>query len=139
MSSFSENSKHKLASCHSDLRTLFEHVIRDYDCTIVCGHRGEQAQNEAYANGYSQLQWPNSKHNMYPSLAVDAVPYEKAGLDWGKLQSAFFAGYVLGVAAQLRRMGILRHRIRSGADWDRDYDVDDTTFWDSAHFEIMPD
>ena len=134
---FSENSKRKLATCHSDLRRLFEHVILDYDCTIVCGHRGEQEQNEAYAGGHSQLQWPNSKHNTEPSLAVDVVPYEKNGLDWGVLQSAHFAGYVKGIADQLFRIGTMKHHIRAGVDWDNDNDIDDTKFWDACHFEIM--
>lgn len=139
MNRFSESSERKLATCHSELQKLFRHVVMDYDCTVVCGHRGEEEQNKAYENGYSQLKWPESKHNTTPSLAVDVVPYEKGGVDWGKLQSAFFAGYVMGVADQLRRIGTIKHRIRTGADWNRDYDVDDTKFWDACHFEIMPD
>ena len=138
MSRFSDTSKRRLATCHSELQKLFNHVIIDYDCTVVCGHRGEAEQNEAYQNGYSTLKWPNSKHNYTPSLAVDVVPYEKGGLDWGKLQSAYFAGYVMGIADQLHRIGVMKHRIRTGADWNRDYDVDDTTFWDACHFELMP-
>ena len=138
MASYSLASKTKLETCHPDLQTLFFYVILGYDNTIVCGHRDRLEQEVAYANGYSKLQWPNSKHNKYPSEAVDAAPYEKSGIDWGKLQSSHFAGYVKGVADMLFRMSIISHRIRSGADWDQDNDVDDTTFWDGAHFEIIP-
>ena len=137
MSNYSLASKKKLESCHPDLQTLFFYVILGYDNTIVCGHRGQLEQEEAFVNGYSQLQWPNSKHNQYPSNAVDAVPYEKNHLDWSKLQSSNFAGYVKGIADILFRMNIISHHIRCGLDWNNDNDVDDTKFWDGAHFEII--
>lgn len=136
MSKFSESSKAKLATCHRDLQTLFNHVILEYDCTVVCGTRSQADQDKAYNEGNSKVRYPNSKHNTTPSLAVDVAPYEKSGIDWGKLQSAHFAGYVKGVADQLYRIGSITHRIRFGADWDSDDDVDDTNFWDACHFEI---
>jgi hypothetical protein len=73
-----------------------------------------------------------------PSLAVDLAPYESTGIDWGKTQSAYFAGRVMGLAEELFRQGIMKHRIRPGIDWDMDNDVDDTKFWDAGHFEIIP-
>lgn len=137
MNSFSKVSKAKLSTCHRDLQTLFEYVIVGYDCTVVCGHRGEEEQNAAFAAGNSKLKWPDSKHNSLPSKAVDVVPYEKTGLDWGKTQSAFFAGYVKGIADRLFEQGLITHRIRLGIDWNSDNDIDDTKFWDACHFEII--
>jgi peptidoglycan L-alanyl-D-glutamate endopeptidase CwlK len=138
MSKFSLTSKSKLATCHNDLQTLFNHIIEERDCTIVCGYRGEAEQNKAFKEGKSQKRFPESKHNVNPSIAVDVAPFEKTQIDWSKLQSAEFAGYVMGTADRLYREGVMKHRIRSGADWDRDYDVDDTDFWDACHFEIIP-
>lgn len=138
MNNFSKNSKMRLLTCHPDLITLFKTIILDYDCSIICGYRGKKAQNEAFTLGNSQLQWPNSKHNSSPSMAIDVAPYEKTQIDWGKLQSAEFAGYVKGVADQLFRSGIMSHKIRRGIDWDFDNDIDDTTFWDASHFELIP-
>ena len=135
--SYSFTSKTKLETCHPDLQTLFFYVSLNYENTIVCGHRGEQEQNEAFASGASQLKYPNSKHNSYPSMAVDAAPYEVNHIDWGKLQSAYFAGYVKGMAEILFRMSIISHKIRCGIDWDKDNDIDDTKFWDACHFEII--
>ena len=135
--SYSFASKTKLETCHPDLQTLFFYVSLNYENTIVCGHRGEQEQNEAFASGASQLKYPNSKHNSFPSNAVDAVPYEINHLDWGKLQSAYFAGYVKGMAEILFRMSIISHKIRCGIDWNQNNDVDDTKFWDACHFEII--
>jgi peptidoglycan L-alanyl-D-glutamate endopeptidase CwlK len=133
---FSELSKSRLSGCHMDLQILFKHVILEYDCMVVCGQRGEAEQNEAFAKGNSKLQYPNSKHNSLPSIAVDVVPYEN-GPDWSKLQSAHFAGYVKGIADQLLRIGTIKSKIRCGVDWDKDNDIDDTKFWDGGHFEII--
>ena len=138
MNHFSDISKKRLSTCHRDLRILFAHVINDYDCTIVCGHRDEAEQNKAFREGKSQLQFPKSKHNRIPSEAVDAAPYEHPGIDWGKTQAAYFAGYVKGIADKLYTMGVISHRIRSGIDWDNDNDIDDTNFWDAYHFELIP-
>lgn len=138
MNKFSNTSKMRILTCHRDLQTLFAHVILDYDCSVLCGTRTAKEQDAAFVAGNSKLEWPNSKHNLIPSLAVDVAPYEKNHIDWGKLQSAYFAGYVKGIADQLYRIGTISHRIRCGIDWDGDNDIDDTTFWDSAHFELIP-
>ena len=72
-------------------------------------------------------------------MAVDAAPYERAqGIDWKPRQMAFFAGYVKAMADQMYRTGIISHRVRCGIDWDSDYDIDDETFIDAPHFELVP-
>jgi peptidoglycan LD-endopeptidase CwlK len=136
MPKFSQTSLDRLKTCHRDLQVLFNHVILEYDCLIVCGQRGEKEQNDAFDKGHSKLRFPNSKHNSSPSMAVDVVPYEQ-GIDWGKLQSAHFAGYVKGIADQLYRIGTIKHHIRFGIDWNSNNDIDDTTFWDANHFELI--
>ena len=138
MNPFSEISKQRLQTCHKDLRVLFAHVVIDFDCTIVEGHRGEEAQNKAYYEGKSKLKFPYSKHNKYPSEAVDAAPYLNGRLNWKRENLLLFAGYVLGIADQLYRIGTITHRIRLGADWDKDKDVTDETFRDEPHFELIP-
>ena len=137
MPKFSETSKRRLASCHSDLQKLFNTVIQFYDCTIVCGYRGPTEQNLAFKGGKSKLQFPDSKHNRSPSLAVDAAPYEKYGIDWTREQGYFFAGFVLGIAKILKKHGVIDSKIRLGADWDSDHDINDQTFLDIPHFEIL--
>lgn len=137
MPQFSLTSKKRLQECHPDLRVLFGHVIQNFDCTIVCGHRDKPDQDKAYAEGKSKLKYPQSKHNRIPSEAVDAAPYEKTGIDWSKSQMLFFAGYVKGIADQLYQAGVISHRIRLGADWNNNNDIDDETFLDAPHFEIV--
>ena len=134
---FSATSLRRLASCHSDIQVLCNALIEDYDFTVVCGHRGEEEQNKAYKEGKSTLQYPDSKHNTYPSLAVDLAPYERNGIDWGRLQSAYFAGRVVQKAIDLHKAGLMYHKLRAGLDWDLDNDIDDTKFWDAGHFELI--
>lgn len=129
MHNFSAASVEKLSTCHPDLGRVFNEVVKSFDCVIIEGHRGQEAQHAAFISKKSKLDWPNGKHNKVPSLAVDAAPYP---LDWNDLRRfAYFAGYVLGVANQ---MGI---KLRWGGDWDRDHELKDNTFNDLAHFELV--
>jgi len=129
MPNFSETSTNYLLYCHHDLRELFTRVVKDYDCTVVSGHRGESEQNELHRRGMSKKKFPESKHNTLPSLAVDVMAYP---VDWEAWERNYmFVGYVLGVAAS---MGI---KVRAGADWDGDGEIEDQTFHDLAHFELI--
>ncbi len=130
MAVFSEQSKAKLATCVMPLQDLFNEVIKYFDCRIDCGIRGEKSQNEAFANGWSKVQWPNSKHNKRPfSEAVDAVPYPYDTKDEKRFY--YFAGVVKGIAL---KMNI---NIRWGGDWDSDTQTNDQTFNDLGHFEVI--
>lgn len=135
MPRYSDTSRQRLATCHADLQEIFNEVIQHFDNTIVEGHRSRERQNRLQAEGKSQVRWPNSKHNSYPSMAVDAVPYP---IDWEDLERmTLFAGYVLGVADQLFDLGRINHRVRWGNDWDRDTQTKDTNFRDYPHFELI--
>lgn len=128
MPEFSEASKAKLSSCHPKLRQLFEEVVKHYDCTILCGHRGKEEQELAVKQGKSKLTWPLSKHNTIPSLAIDVVPYPIGWEDHSRFYH--FAGFVLATAL---RMGI---DIRWGGDWDGDLNFKEESFRDLPHFEL---
>ncbi len=126
---YSRESKENLSECHEDLQKIFNEVIKYFDCTVLCGHRGDADQNMAYMKGFSKLKYPQSKHNRVPSMAVDVVPYP---LDWKDTNRMYhFGGYVKGIA---QSMGI---NIRWGGDWDSDTEVDDQSFIDLPHFELI--
>lgn len=128
MPRYSKRSKSKLAECDPELQRLFREVIKHIDCTILTGHRGMEAQNDAYRKGFSKLKFPQSKHNKFPSRAVDVAPYP---IDWKDKEAFYhFAGIVRGIASQ---MGI---ELRWGGDWDSDNDLHDQTFMDLPHFEL---
>lgn len=81
MPSFSKRSLNNLSQCHEDLQKIAHELIKEMDVVVICGHRGEKAQNEAFKKGTSKLRWPKSKHNKTPSLAMDVCPYP---IDWEK-------------------------------------------------------
>ena len=131
MPRFGTSSKKQLATCDARLQSLFMVVVKEYDCTIIQGHRGEEAQMRAYLARpqRSKIPWPKGKHNQSPSIAVDAAPYP---IDWQNTKRFYhFAGYVQGIAQE---MGL---ELRWGGDWDQDYDLDDQEFNDLVHFELV--
>jgi len=111
---------------------LFREVVKTYDCSIREGHRGKELQNKYKKEGKSRLSWPNGLHNTIPSKAVHTVPYPFPGWEEKKLKSFYhFAGYVRRVAEE---MGI---KIRWGGNWDMDTDMNDQSFMDLIHFEVL--
>jgi hypothetical protein len=134
MPNFSRGSNIKLGTCHPKLQRLFREVIKEVDCTVVWGFRGEEIQNGLFEEGFSEKEWPDSKHNQLPALAIDVAPYIKGkGVVWEPRQCYYFAGYVMAVA---ERLGI---KIICGADWDKDFDVNDQSLRDICHFQIEKD
>lgn len=134
MPTFSKASKEKLEGCDPNLQILFNYVIKYFDCTIVCGERGETAQNKAFADGFSTVQYPRSKHNSSPSEAVDATPYP---IQWDNVnRMRYFIGFVKGVAKMLKMYGAMDVDIVTGIDWDDDTILKDQRFNDFPHFEV---
>ena len=129
MSSFSEKSCSKLATCDPRLQRVFEAVVREFDCTILEGHRDQERQDRMVEEGKSQVRWPDGKHNTVPSMAVDVTPYPIAWDD--RERQTLFAGYVLATA---KALGV---ELRWGGDWDRDTEVRDNRFDDLVHFELV--
>ena len=121
MPKFSERSKHNLSTCSPLLRCVFDEVIKHRDCAVICGHRGQEAQDKAFAEGKSKLRWPLSEHNQQPSRAVDVVPYP---IDWSDItRFRMFGNFVLGVAAWL---GL---KLEWGGNWE--------TFKDYPHYQEL--
>lgn len=128
MPHFSQRSLSRLRTCDPRLQALFEDVVVWFDCSILCGHRGEEAQNAAFESGASEKRWPDGEHNSYPSKAVDAMPYP---INWSdRERMSFFAGVVVGMA---RARGLT---LRWGGDWDQDTQLADNVFDDLVHFEL---
>ena len=128
MPRFGKRSISRLKTCDQKLQELFYEVVKHFDCSIIEGHRGEERQNKAYADGKSKVKYPNGKHNQNPSIAVDVAPYP---IDWSdRDRFHYFGGFVLGVA---KEMGM---NIRWGGDWNQDTHTKDNKFDDLVHFEI---
>jgi len=141
MPSFGTRSRARLATCHQLLVGVCEEVIQYYDFTVLCGHRGEQEQDEAFATGHSKLQFPASKHNhlddreMPESLAVDIAPWHKTKphIRWdNEREFTYLAGQIIMAA------NFFNVDIRWGGNWDRDQDLYDPNVpFDLVHFELL--
>ncbi len=126
---FGETSKRKLSECNEKLQRIACVAIQGYGFTITVGHRNKEDQNKVYEQGFSKLEYPNSKHNSKPSEAMDIIP-DKGGYSAGREQFILMIGIIKGIALNL---GIT---IRCGLDWDGDNDLKDQTFMDLAHVEL---
>lgn len=132
MPTFGPASRAQLSTCDERLQRVLNEAIKYVDFSVVEGHRGQAAQDAAYAKGLSKLKWPHGNHNADPSRAADIAPFP---IDWrDKTTSiarfAFVSGVVQVCAKQL---GI---KVRFGWDWNRDLDPRDETFLDWPHVEL---
>lgn len=127
MPTFGRRSRKELATAHSDLQTLFNEVIKVFDCSVICGHRGKKDQDMAFSSGASRRKWPTSKHNKTPSLAVDVIPYPSEYKD----EDEFFklAGVVKATA---RSLGI---QVKWGGDFKAVGKLQ--AGWDKPHWELF--
>lgn len=129
MPNFGKRSKELRQYLCKDLKRLVDEVIKTYDFSIVCSHRGKEEQERAFNNGNSKAHFGQSAHNYNPSFAFDFTPYpcpkkqvkgvvqiDSDSKEWDK------AIFVFKNTAN--RLGI---EITCGADW---------TFKDKMHIEI---
>jgi peptidoglycan L-alanyl-D-glutamate endopeptidase CwlK len=135
MQQFSPISKFRLSTCHPDLQVLFNEVIKYFNCTILEGYRGREAQEKAFKEGKTQLHFPFSNHNKNPSMAVDAAPWPIP--DWKKTEDfIYFGGIVMGIAIILYSKGEMTYKVRYGGDFNENNFVSDQPFLDAVHFEL---
>ena len=127
---YGETSQANLGSCHTRLIDLFTEAAKYRNISITCGYRSDEDQQIALDAGTTTKGPGESEHNEYPSRAVDAIPYPTTVEDWENREYwVEWSSWIKGLATG---MGI---NIRSGFDWDNDYDLDDQSFFDGPHFE----
>ena len=145
MPNFGTKSRERLDTCHPDLQTLFNAVIEEVDCSVVCGYRNKADQDKAVASGNSKAEYPKGKHNSNPSTAVDVYPYP---VDFEDLPRFYwFAGWVLAKAEILRNVGEMLYKVRWGGNWDGlnngqidfSYNMRKDVLNDLPHFELIED
>jgi len=131
MPAFGTASRARLDTCHIDLIQVCELVIPNYDFTVLEGFRSNARQDELFRQGKSKLQAGESKHNSDPSMAVDIAPWP---IDWEDHRRFYLlAGFMFQAASQL---GV---KLRFGGDWNSNWNLDDQSFFDLVHFELLED
>jgi peptidoglycan L-alanyl-D-glutamate endopeptidase CwlK len=130
MYKYGKTSQRRLETAHEDLQRLFNEAIKYYDLTIVCAERDKDTQDAYFSRGSSKLKYPQSKHNQYPSQAVDFCVYHKSGISWNEQDMMYVAGFIEALAIG---MGI---KVRVGAMWDNQW-PSENRFMDSGHIELI--
>ena len=129
MAKFGNRSLEMIATLHPDIQDVLNQAIEIIDFSVYCGHRTNSEQQAVFDSGKSKARPGQSKHNRYPSEAVDLWKYP---IDWNDVEGqSLVAGVILGIA---HANGIA---LRWGGDWDRDGDTSDNGFNDLPHFELM--
>ena len=125
--------KKNLSGVHPDLQTLFNEVVKHFDCTVVSGFRSQEEQEALYAKGrtvpgkiVTHMDGVERRSKHQTGNAVDVVPYPIAWGDVARFKQ--FGWFVKGVAATLKRYGAIDSEIEWGGDWTR--------FVDRPHFQI---
>ena len=135
MPRFSISSNSKLATSERDLQNIMKAAIKIVDFTIVYGHRTVSEQQELYAQGrttkgniitYCDGVETKSRHNYYPSKAIDIVPYPEGWKDENRFH--YVAGVIMTIADQLWKEGAIEKRLEWGGNW--------TKLKDLPHFQI---
>ena len=121
MPTFGRRSKENLATCEQEIQDVLNEAIKHYDFSVIDGHRDMATQNKYFNEGVSKVRWPNSKHNSYPSRAVDIIPYPD-GFDADNSEFDRMATYILSACS---RLGV---RMDWGGHWKN--------FKDYPHFEL---
>ena len=126
MYKFSKSSNTRLSTCHPDLVRLLNELIKHRDFSVLCGHRSKEEQDAVFNSGNSKVQYPNSKHNAYPSVAVDIQPYPMSNNN----DLYYLMGYTMRLADEL---GI---KLRWGGDWNGNHTTGDD-WQDAFHIELV--
>ena len=77
MYKWSKKSSDRLATCDKRLQDMANMMLErsSFDLTITDGYRTKEEQDEAFKSGKSRAVFGKSKHNVFPSQAIDIVPY----------------------------------------------------------------
>lgn len=150
---FGAASTERLLTCEKDIQLILNETIKVIDFTVVYGHRTQEEQDNLYPK-FSKVKFPNSKHNPYPSQAVDVAPFIKPyGYISGSPEQIKQIAVVAGITEEEARDFVLKAyarlighiervafnlgiEIRAGMDWDGDFDTTDQKFHDLGHIEL---
>lgn len=126
MPKFSKTSEERLKTCHPDIVAVCRELIKQYDFSVLCGRRNKEEQELAFMNGNSKLQYPNSKHNAIPSVAIDIAPYPINWDDLSRFQEMWIRFDTL--AKYFKECGKITSDFEWGGNWK--------TLKDYPHIEI---
>lgn len=134
-------SKQKRDTLHPFLQSALDRLLYSIDYSILEGFRAEERQNFLLVHEKTNLPWPKSKHNKFPSQGVDIVPWYSGQPQFENYyQYCYMAGRLIDIgetiAAQVPEYK--NFRIRWGGNWKRDHVVTlKQKLNDLGHFEMV--
>ena len=151
MYKFGKTSKERLETCHIDIQTILNELIKIFDFSVLEGIRSEERQQKLFSEGKSELdgiqkkskhQGKKDKNGNLVSYAVDIMPWKKGTNAFsGKIKDKdrfyFMMGMIKAISERLYYEGKITHKVRFGLDWDGDDIFDDQSFDDLPHFELV--
>ena len=141
--------------CHADLILVINEAARlsQVDFTIIEGARSVERQQMLFNKGRSKVNpskysaaelITKGKHIVNEfrdeSWAFDFIVYVpgRKDLTYDATHLMYLVGVFTAVAEYLYQAGEIDHKIRSGANWDRDGMLKyDQSFFDSPHIEMI--
>jgi len=117
---YGAGSKAVLATLHPDLIFLSNMIADLFNTSAISGYRGEAEQTGYFKKG-TGVAWPTSNHNVFPSLAVDLIPYPGGYEHVDQFDMMIGAGYAIA-----KQEGF---KIRSGKFF--------SNMVDRPHFELV--
>ncbi len=137
MAIFGAASKIRLVSCRAELQAIANEAIKSVEFVVQEGHRNQEDQEKAFAEGRTQKHWPDGNHNKLPSDAYDLVPISTE-LDVWKIDDPAVQVLWWKLAyALLRAAEKLGYKLRWGNDWNSDGNTADTKLKDWPHWELV--
>ena len=128
MYKFSQRSLDNLKNVDERLVKICNELIKRVDFTVIEGFRSPERQKELYDKGFSKIDGisKKGKHNYFPSLAIDIIPYKKGHnpFDGSKESDIMFDNLAKEFKQVAKELGI---NITWGGDWK---------FIDKPHFQI---
>ncbi len=111
MPKFSNRSKERLSTCDQRLQDIMNEAIKEFDFSVLEGHRTLARQKQLFDEGRSQIDGirKKGKHNYTPSRAVDVVPYP---VDWNNIERFKQLAVVIKRIAKEKGVTLIH-----GADW----------------------
>ena len=72
MPKFGKRSLARLNTCDAEIQVLFEEIVKHFDCTVLCGHRPKDKQDDlqGYDPPRTKVSWPNSLVYAYVGVEI---------------------------------------------------------------------
>ena len=131
MAKFGSTSNNRLMTCHEDIQAILNEAIKEYDFSVVEGHRTLEKQQKYFTDGFSKCDGVSkkSRHQSLPSMAVDIAPYVNGKIEWNDSKEwSKLARSLFNASQKLLKEGKIKHRLRWGGFW--------TSFVDKPHWEL---